>query len=49
MNAFDKFLLLHGLKLNTAKCEIAGIGVLKGVSLAFCGMNCIDLTKKEKF
>ena len=31
MNAFDKFLLLSGSKPNKAKCEIAGIGVLKGV------------------
>ena len=31
MNAFDKFSLLSGLKTDKAKCEIAGIGVLKGV------------------
>ena len=30
MNAFDKLSLLSGLKPNEAKCEIAGIGVLKG-------------------
>ena len=47
MNAFDKFSLVSGLKPNEAKCEIAGIGVLKGVSLALCGMNCIDITKKQ--
>ena len=46
MNAFDKFSLVSGLKPNEAKCERAGIGVLKGVSLALCGMNCIDITKK---
>ena len=46
MNDFDKILLLFGLKPNKGKCEIAGIGVLKGVSLALCGMDCIDLTKK---
>ena len=45
-NAFDKFSLLSGLKPNKAKCEIAGIGVLKGVLLALCGIDCIDLTKK---
>ena len=45
MNAFDKFSLVSGLKPNEAKCEIAGIGVLKR-ALALCGMDCIDLTKK---
>ena len=28
-----------GLKINKAKYEIAGIGVLKGVKLALCGMK----------
>ena len=46
MNAFDHFSIVSELKPNEAKCEIAGIGVLKGVSLALCGMDCIDLTKK---
>ena len=46
INAFHKFSLVSGLKPNEAKCEIAGIGVLKGVPLALCGMDCIDLTKK---
>ena len=46
MNAFHEFSFVSGLKPNEAKCEIAGIGVLKGVSLALCGKNCIDLTKK---
>ena len=46
INAFHKFSLVSGLKPNEAKCEIAGIGVLKGVSLALCGMDYIDLTKK---
>ena len=36
---------LTGLKTNKSKCEIAGIGVLKGVSVELCGMKCIDLTK----
>ena len=45
MNAFDRFSLLSRLKPNKAKCEIVGIGILKGVSLALCGMDCIDLTK----
>ena len=48
MNDFDQFSLVSGLKPNKAKCEIAGVGVLKGVSLALWGMYCIDLTKKTK-
>ena len=47
MNAFDKFSLLSGLKPNEAKCEIAGICILKRASQALCGMDCIDLTKKK--
>ena len=46
INVFHKFSLVSGLKPNEGKCEIAGIGVLKEVSLALCGMDCIDLTKK---
>ena len=46
INAVHKFSLISGLKPNEAKCEIVGIGVLKGVPLALCGMDCIDLTKK---
>ena len=48
MNAFDKISLVCGLKPSEAKCEIAGIGVLKGVSQAICDMDCIDLTQKTK-
>ena len=47
MNAIDKFLLLSGLKPNKAKCDIAGIDARKRVSLTLCGMDCIDLTKKQ--
>ena len=32
-------MLLSGLKPNKAKCEIASIGDLKGISLALCGMT----------
>ena len=45
IKTFDKFSLVSGLKTNNAKCEIAGIGVKKGVKMALCGMDCIDLTK----
>ena len=30
---------------NTAKCETAGIGTLKGVNVALCGMKCLNLMK----
>ena len=43
---FLYFFIFLSLKPNMAKCEIAGIGVLKGVSLALHGMDCINLTKK---
>ena len=32
-----------GLKPNKSKWEIAGIGVLKGVKVALCGMRCVSL------
>ena len=44
IKTFDKFCLFSGLKVNNAKCEIAGIGVKKGVNMALCGMECTDLT-----
>ena len=43
IKTFEKFSLYSGLKINNAKCEIAGIGVKKGVKMALCGMECIDL------
>ena len=36
IKTFDKFSLFSGLKINNAKCEIAGIGVKKGVKMAVC-------------
>ena len=45
MNVFDTFSIYSGLKPNKSKCEIAGTGILKGVSMELCGMKCIDLTK----
>ena len=35
-----------GLKRNLSKCEKNGIGALKGVKVAICGIKCIDLTKE---
>ena len=43
INVFDKFSFFSGLKLNKEKCEIAGIGVKKGVNLALCGIQCVNL------
>ena len=40
---FNTFSLFSRLKLNLTKCEKAGIGALKGVQVAVCGMRCIDL------
>ena len=42
---FDNFFLFSGLKINNTKCEVAGIGVRKGVKMALCGMECVSLTK----
>ena len=39
MNVFDTFSLYSGLKPNKSKCEIAGNGVLKGLSMELCGME----------
>ena len=43
MKAFDIFSSFSGLKPNKSKCEVAGIGALKGAKMALCGMKCIDL------
>ena len=49
-NIFKKnltiFLTISGLKPNKPKCEIAGIGALKGVRVALCGMQCINLNEE---
>ena len=43
MDIFDTFSKFSVLKPNKIKCEIAGVGALKGVQAALCGMRCIDL------
>ena len=43
INTFATFSKYSGLKPNHEKCEIAGIGVLKRLKVAVCGMKCIDL------
>ena len=41
---FNQFYHLSGLKDNIKKCEIAGIGSLKGVTNAVCGLKFVDLS-----
>ena len=43
MQICEYFSIFSGLKPNKCKCEIAGIGVLKGVQIALCGMECVNL------
>ena len=43
MKTFKLFSEFSGLKPNILKCEVAGIGSLKGVKMAVCGIKCIDL------
>ena len=43
MKTFQIFLTFSGLKPNKGKCQIAGLGAVKRVKLAFCGMEYIDL------
>ena len=43
MKTFNIFSIFSGVKPNKSKCEIAGLGALKGVELELCGMECVDL------
>ena len=43
-NIYSKF---SGLYPNLSKCEIAGIGVLKGANVALCGMKTLDLVNES--
>ena len=43
MKTFDIFSTFSGLKPNKRKCEMPGLGALKELKLALCGMECIDL------
>ena len=43
---FDAFSIYSGLKPNMKKCEIAGIGNLKGVKVALCEVNSIDFARE---
>ena len=44
---FKLFSDFSGLKPNTIKCKIAGIGVLKGVQATVCGMKHTDLRNES--
>ena len=39
---FEHFSFFSGLKPNKSKCEIIGIGVLKGIQMALCGMKFME-------
>ena len=43
IDTFTVFSLFSGLKENFSKCEIAGLGSLKGVLEAVCGLKSINL------
>ena len=45
VDVFYLFSYFSGLKPNLKKSEIAGIGALKGVQMAVCGLCCINLSK----
>ena len=44
INSFNQLYHFSGLKANTGKCEIAGIGSLKRVTEAVCGLKSVDLS-----
>ena len=48
METFSNFSQYSCLKPSYEKCEIAGIGVLKSVNVAVCGMKCADLCKDTR-
>ena len=43
INCFNIFSRYSGLQPNFSKCEFSGIGSLKGVKKAVCGLTCKDL------
>ena len=46
MNELNIFSNFSRLKPSKTKCQIAGIGVLKGVQVALCGMKCVNLNNE---
>ena len=43
LRTFEKFERVSSQKLNLDKSEICGIGVKKGVQMAFCGCKIVNL------
>ena len=39
--------MVSGLRPNFSKCQIAGIGSLKGAKVALCVLKILDLTKES--
>ena len=44
INSFNQLYHFCGLKANIGKCEIAGIGSLKGFTEAVCSLKSVDLS-----
>ena len=47
MKILSTFAVFSGLKINNSKCEICGLGALKGVKVALCGITSKDLTSES--
>lgn len=45
IDIFNYFSSFSGFKLNLSKCEVCGIGSLKGVNTALCNFTNVDLKK----
>lgn len=43
VNSFHILSRFSTLNPNLSECEIVGIGVLKGVKVALCGIHCVAL------
>ena len=43
----NQFYIVSGLRPNSSKCEIVGIGSLKDAKVALCGLKSLDLTKES--
>ena len=48
MTTFKLFSKFFGLKPYILKCDLAGLGSLKGVKMTVCSIKCIDLTTENK-
>ena len=44
-NIFTLFCSFLGLKSNISKCEICGLGPMKGLEIAVCAMQSVDLRR----